>query len=155
MLAIVPPLTSRRPTPPEFARLGPALAAALLLLTLGAGLARSATRDYSGPRDLLARLRAEPAATRVYADLPLADWALWNEPGLRGRIAYDGRPELMTPAQFTDVIRFARLAPGWSKAVHGYSLIITNRATAQRLISGRGWTAAASSNGIVLLRRSG
>jgi len=155
MLAIVPPLTSRRPTPPEFARLGPALVATLLLLALGAGLARSATRDYDGPRDLLATLQAEPASKRVYADLPLADWALWNEPGLRGRIAYDGRPELMTPAQFTDVIRFARLAPGWPKAVRGYSLVITNHATAQRLISGRGWTPAASSNGIVLLQRAG
>ena len=155
MLAVVPPLTSRRRTPPEFAQLGAALAATLLLLILGAGLARSAARDYDGPRELLAALQAEPTSKRIYADLPLADWALWNEPGLRGRIAYDGRPELMTPAQFSDVIRFARLAPGWTKAVHGYSLIITNHATAQRLISGRGWTPAASSSGIVLLRRAG
>lgn len=154
LLAVVPPLTSRRPTPPEFGRLGPALVATLLLAITGAGLVRTATRNYDGPRNLLATLQAEPASLRVYADLPLADWALWNEPGLRGRVAYDGRPELMTPAQFTDVIRFARLAPGWAKAVRGYSLIITNHAVAEHLIGARAWTAAASSDGIVLLRRA-
>jgi hypothetical protein len=155
LLAIVPPLTSRRPTSAEFARLGPGLAALLLLVTLGAGLARTATRDYDGPSTLLAKLQGEPASLRVYADLPLADWALWNEPRLRGRIAYDGRPELMTPAQFTDVIRFARLAPGWPRAVRGYSLIITNDAIAKRLVGGHAWTPAAAANGVVLLRRAG
>jgi hypothetical protein len=36
----------------------------------------------------------------VFADDRHADWLLWAQPSLRGRIAYDIRFELLTPQQF-------------------------------------------------------
>jgi hypothetical protein len=152
MLAVAPRLASRRPAGAEFRRLAPTLVAAVLLLAVGAGLAWSARRDYDGPARLFAALDRQPQAARVYADLPLTDWALWNDPSLRGRMAYDGRPELMTPEQFADVIRFARLTPGWPTVLRGYSLVLTNRAIARRLARS-GWRAIAAADGVVVLRR--
>jgi len=151
MVAVAAPLAGRRPAGAEFRRLAPTLVAVALFAGIGAGLAWSATRDYDGPVRLVAALERQPQAARVYADLPLADWALWNDPGLRGRIAYDGRPELMTPGEFAGVIRFARLSPGWPAALRGYSLVLTNPAIAHRLA---GWRVIAAADGVVLLRRS-
>lgn len=156
MLAIVPSLTTRRPASAEFARLGATLASCVMLVAICAGLACSASRDYDGPRSVIAILRSEPRTTRVYADLPLADWVLWEAPQLRGRVAYDGRPELMTQKQFSDVIRFERLSPGWPAAVHGYSLLVTNKAIAHRLTHpGHAWKSIGAADGIVLLQRAG
>jgi hypothetical protein len=58
----------------------------------------------------------------------------------------------MTPEQFADVIRFARLTPGWPTVLRGYSLVLTNRAIARRLARS-GWRAIAAADGVVLLRR--
>jgi hypothetical protein len=153
-LAVVPPLTSRRAATDEFRRGGPTLVAAAMLAAMGGALAWAGHRDYDGSRPLAARLQAEPGSTLVYADLSLADWALWVAPELRGRIAYDGRPELMTPQQFDGVIRFARLSPGWREAVRGYAVLVTNDAVALRL-RGHGWRSIGTARGIDLLRRSG
>jgi hypothetical protein len=156
MLAIVPSLTSRKAATADFARLGATLAAGVMLVAICAGLAWSASRDYNGPRSVIAMLRSAPPTTRVYADLTLADWVIWEAPQLRGMVAYDGRPELMTPREFTDVIRFSRTRPGWRAAVHGYSLIVTNETTAHHVTrSGHGWRSIQTAGGIVLLQRTG
>jgi len=153
-LAVVPPLASRKAAGAEFRRLGPTVVAAVLLALIGAGLAWSGRRDSAGPRTVAAVLRSEPRSVRVYPFLTLADWALWSAPNLSGRIAYDGRSELMTPDQFADVARFARLSPGWRRAVRGYSLLVVNDAIARRL-DGHGWRRVAAAQGIDLLRRVG
>jgi hypothetical protein len=152
ILAVVPPLATRKGSAAAFARLGPTLVAGLMLTAICAGLAWSASRDYDGPGSLVATLRSQPRTTLVYADLPLADWVLWSSPRLRGRVAYDGRPELMTKRQFADVVRFARLSHGWPAAVRGYSLLVTNEKIARRL-TGSAWRPIGSGKGIVLLRR--
>ena len=153
-LAFVSPLVGRKTSVAAFARRGPTVVAALLLTAVCAGLAWAGSRDYDGPATLSAMLQNESPTTRVYADLPLADWVLWTAPQLRGRVAYDGRPELMTRRQFAGAIRFARLTPGWSDAVRGYSLLVTNRAIAHRVAApGGAWKPIGSAKGIVLLRR--
>lgn len=152
-LAVVPPLTSRRSANDEFRAGTATVIAAAMLAAIGCALAWSGSRDYNGPNMLAARLQAEPASTLVYADLRLADWALWAAPRLRGRVAYDGRPELMTSKQFTGVIRFARLSSRWKADVAGYALLVTNDAIAARL-RGHGWRSIGAAQGIDVLRRA-
>jgi len=154
VLAVVPPWTSRRSPDDEFRRPLATLVAAALVAAIGCALAWSGQRDYGGPHVLAERLQHQPPGALVYADLSLADWALWAAPELRGRVAYDGRPELMTPQEFDGVIRFARLSPRWRSAVRGYTLLVTNDAIARRL-RGHGWRSVGSAQRIDLLRRVG
>ncbi len=154
LVAILPPLTTKRAAAPSFAGRGATVAASILLVTVAGALVFSAHRDYQGPSDVVAALRAAPPGVHVLADLDLADWVLWEAPQLRGRVAYDGRPELMTRPEFVgEVVRFARLLPGWPVALRGYGLVVTNRAIARRLTRSRTWTAIRAGGGVVLLRR--
>ena len=92
----------------------------------------------------------------VFADLELADRLLWKIPALRGRIAYDGRPELLSRRQFDGVIRFARQEPGWQEFVRGYSLVVTNRAIARSMAeTGRWQRVYAADKTFVVVRRTG
>jgi hypothetical protein len=92
----------------------------------------------------------------VFADLELADRLLWKIPELRGRLAYDGRPELLSRRQFDGVIRFARQEPGWQEFLRGYSLVVTNRAIARSMAeTGRWQRVYAADKAFVVVRRTG
>ncbi len=155
LLAVVPPLTTWRRRTGDLRGAGAALTAAALVAGMLAGLAWIARTDYEGPRSVVAALRAEPRTVRVLADLPVADWVLWQAPQLRGRIAYDGRPELLTRREFVDdAVRFERFTPGWEQAVRPYTLIVTDTAIAERLVaSRRGWKPIRQAGGVVVLER--
>ncbi|HZT15040.1 MAG TPA: hypothetical protein VFA19_03760 [Gaiellaceae bacterium] len=156
VLAVVPPLTTRRLGVHDLRGVGATVTAGALVAGVLGGLAWMARQDYAGPANVAAALRAEPPTARVLANLTLADWALWEAPNLRGRVAYDGRPELLTRREFVDVaVRFERFRAGWARAVQPYTVIVTNRAIAQRLVaSHRGWRAVRRDGGIVLVERS-
>ena len=62
------------------------------------------------------RLRADPSA-RIFADEEYADWLLFEEPALAGRIAYDIRYELLTSAQLSRIVAFRKeKGPDWQAA---------------------------------------
>jgi hypothetical protein len=51
---------------------------------------------------------------QVYADERYADWLLWKDPRLRGRVAYDARFELLTNRQLVDLYFWrSRIGPNW------------------------------------------
>jgi hypothetical protein len=88
---------------------------------------------------LLALIRHKEPNELVFPDLVNADWLLWKVPSLRGHIAYDGRPELLTRRQWNGVVQFERQERGWQTAVRGYSLIVTSPAIAQRVVKTGRW----------------
>jgi hypothetical protein len=62
---------------------------------------------------------------RVFADVKYADWLLWREPQLRGRIAYDARFELLSTAQLVRIYGFAQpFSDAWQRASAGYDVLV-------------------------------
>jgi hypothetical protein len=101
------------------------LALAGLGAALGGTLARPATafeREYpAAAADAVAAAR--PA--RVFADVKYADWLLWREPQLRGRLAYDARFELLSRPQLIRIYDFAQpYSDAWRRASAGYDLLV-------------------------------
>jgi hypothetical protein len=74
---------------------------------------------------------------KVFADVRFADWLLWRDPGLRGRIANDARFELLTSAQLTR-LRDAVIAlgPDWKRGLRGFRLIVLDRRYAPQAVAG-------------------
>ena len=158
MLAVMPSLALRRADAPSFR--GPA---ATVLAALGvsailaaAGWAASRPYEVSSEARGLAVVREQMQGGLVFADLELADRLLWKIPELRGRLAYDGRPELLSRRQFDGVIRFARQEPGWQEFLRGYSLVVTNRAIARSMAeTGRWQRVYTADKAFVVVRRTG
>jgi len=152
-LALLPPLASGRAPRPFH---GP-MATAFALVALGGIVAAAgwaSARSYASPDDrALPAVRAEAREGRVFADLTLADWLLWNVPSLRGRIAFDGRPEILTRRQFKGIVRVERLSDGWRRELHGYRLFVMPQPRHHRLRLS-GWSPVHADDNLVVLRRS-
>jgi hypothetical protein len=64
-------------------------------------------------------------SVRVLANDEYADWLLFREPELRSRIAFDGRWEILTPAQMTAVVDFLfQRTPRWAQVARGYRVFV-------------------------------
>ena len=62
---------------------------------------------------------------RVFATLRYADWLLFEEPGLAGRVALDARVELLSRAQLRRLALFnSRSGDGWKGAASGYRVLV-------------------------------
>ena len=73
-------------------------------------------------------LAADPKA-RVVAAEGSADWLLYEIPELRGRIAFDGRFEILSQPQFQAVRDYLKQSgPNWQRASRGYSIIVVDPA---------------------------
>jgi hypothetical protein len=85
-------------------------------------------RDY--PTGALSRVEATLASDRsagIYADERYADWLLWKDPALRGRIAYDARFELLSNRQLVDLYFWrSRIGPNWQASARGDRLILVD-----------------------------
>jgi hypothetical protein len=67
-------------------------------------------------------------ATRVFASDKYADWLLWRNPKLAGRVAFDIRFELNSRAQIRRLSNyFGRIGPNWQAAARGYQVIVLGR----------------------------
>jgi hypothetical protein len=155
-LAVLPPLATRRNVRFQ----GTAAAAAVvgvsaaLLVSLALIPGRAVPLNSWRP-DRLGAVRELPARERVYADLELADWLLWEVPSLRGRVAYDGRPELLTRWEFNEVVmRAATFAPGWQRVLAPYRLVVLDPSRAARLVRLGGWRKLSTAPRFVVLARS-
>jgi hypothetical protein len=70
----------------------------------------------------------------VFADPVHSDWLIWQEPALAGRIAFDGRWELLTTRQvdrFSEFLR--RSGPGWQRPARGYAVVTLDSSGQQKL----------------------
>jgi hypothetical protein len=119
---------TRTLTGPIAARLGLAIGAAALVIAGFVFLSPRASFMQYWPSTAAARV-AEVAARdpgqRVFADDDYADWLLWREPQLRGRIAYDVRFELLNRAEFQKLSEYRdRKGEHWRRAADGYGVFV-------------------------------
>jgi hypothetical protein len=71
--------------------------------------------------------QANPSV-KVLTDVRFADWLLWRDPSLRGRLANDIRFELLTSHQIDRLTHvFAVIGIDWKRGARGYRLIVLDR----------------------------
>jgi hypothetical protein len=79
-------------------------------------------------------LRQDPDA-RIFASYDLADWLLFTTPESRGRIAFDGRWEILEPQSFGRIMRyFGQRGLAWEQPTQGYRLIVLNPTIQKALV---------------------
>src|SRR5919198_112173 len=110
----------RLPAPRAFAAAGLGATAAVAAFSF-ARPASSFTPDW--PSGAARAVSAQPAPY-VFADDRTADWLLWEDPRLAGRLAYDVRYELFDDCQFRELLAFRnRSGEGWRSAAAGYGVL--------------------------------
>jgi hypothetical protein len=73
---------------------------------------------------------AQAAATaagpdgRVFATSPYADWLLWSQPNLAGRVAFDARFELLSTGQIHELALLQGRSGDWLRTVSGYRVFV-------------------------------
>jgi hypothetical protein len=71
-------------------------------------------------------LRDDPRA-RVFATYQYPDWLLFVSPVTRGRVAYDGRFELLSQRQMFSLVDYDdETGVGWERPADGYRLLVVN-----------------------------
>ena len=91
--------------------------------------------EWHGPAAaaVSAAVTRDPAA-RVFASDRDADWLLWREPRLAGRMAFDIRFELDSRAQIRRLYNFfGRIGPHWEAVADGYQVIVLDRHAHERV----------------------
>jgi hypothetical protein len=99
---------------------------------------------------------AAGAHRRVFANEEFADWLVFENPKLAGRIAYDSRFELLTSRQLRSVVEFRNLVAGWPSTVRGYSVLVLDTMDDRkpiRALRARGAQVVARRGPVVVLKR--
>jgi hypothetical protein len=125
-------LDARRPGSVEPKRLNLLLATATtgaVALTAVVLATRPESWFTTGFRDRAAQAVSAGAGAHgdVFSDEAYADWLLWREPELRGRVAYDARLELLSSAQLAAIARFKGLSGNWMRILRGYDVVVLPR----------------------------
>jgi hypothetical protein len=111
---------------------------AALALLLAVTLARPAAwfeRPYPpAAADAVASAAARHPSARVYADAKYADWLLWREPQLRGRIAYDIRFELLPTERIVQIYNFNNPGGAWREPAGGHRVLVLDESVSARPI---------------------
>jgi hypothetical protein len=76
----------------------------------------------------VAKAVREAPGTKVFADVRYADWLIWEQPSLTGRVAYDVRFELLSRRQLAAVSTFNNPGRNWHTASAGYAVLVLDRA---------------------------
>jgi hypothetical protein len=120
-------------------RLGVAFAAAAVVLVSTVLAAAQPSGRYAGAWPATAARRvadlaeARPEA-KVFADARHADWLLWEQPQLAGRIAYDIRFELLSRRQFEQLVAYRSRADGWRRTIDAYDVVVVDHAAQPGLV---------------------
>jgi hypothetical protein len=132
-LAVLPPLVDRLrgpvANPPRMNR----VLAVTVLATALISFAAVATKPTSWFTSKFPPTAAQTAARaagpdgRVFATSPYADWLLWSQPTLAGRVAFDARFELLSTDQLHRIALLQARSGDWLKTVNGYSVFVLNR----------------------------
>ena len=95
--------------------------------------------DFQRPA-LLTAVRAathDDPSLKILADVRFADWLLWRDPQLGGRIANDARFELLAAEQIITLERvFNALGPDWKQGARGYRLLVLDRMASPDAVKG-------------------
>jgi hypothetical protein len=117
---------------PELGRLNRLLAVAVIVAVVGAtavvaGKGRSwLLADY--PTAAAGAVAGSAGQTgTVLSTTDFADWLLWRQPGLSGRIAYDTRFELLTSNELARAARYLVQAGAWRATARPYRVFVLDR----------------------------
>jgi hypothetical protein len=110
-------------------RLNRLLATAMLGVVLVAAFAVAAKPQgwFTGgfpPAAAAAAARVAGPHGKVIASSPYADWLLWSEPKLSGRVAFDARYELLTKSQLSTLGAFEARVGAWMTTTRGYAVVV-------------------------------
>ena len=83
--------------------------------------------------DAVARIAARDPGVRVFANERFADWLLLQHPELRGRLAFDGRFELLTAEELRSIVAFRVRIVGSQRVTRPYALLVLDPATEKKL----------------------
>ena len=73
----------------------------------------------------VARIAAQHSNARVWSTSLFTDWLLWEQPTLRGRLAFDVRFGMLTPTQLHDLYAFGtQTGLDWRSSAKGYALVV-------------------------------
>jgi hypothetical protein len=84
------------------------------------------TADFPGGAADAAATAVRPNG-RVLATSQYADWLLWTEPALAGRVAFDARFELFTRKQLGKLGAYEGRVDDWVATTRGYSVFVLDR----------------------------
>lgn len=135
----------RRAKAPERARLNAVLGAAVtiaLLYAIAATMIRPQSQlELAYQRtQILQVVRSQTAGDpglRVFTDVRFADWLLWRDPALAGRVAYDAEFELLSPAQMDNLVwLFSAAGADWKQAAQGDRLLVLDRTASPDTVQG-------------------
>jgi hypothetical protein len=78
----------------------------------------------AGARVIASEAERDPGA-RIFASIRFADWILWRDPRLRGRVAYDTRLEMLSGKQLTEIFDWGnRIGDDWRRAAAGDRILV-------------------------------
>jgi hypothetical protein len=83
------------------------------------------TRDFPpAAADRVAQVAARDPHARIFANERFADWLVLEHPSLAGRIAFDGRFELLTTKELERIVEFRARIAGSTSVIRGYRLLV-------------------------------
>ena len=164
-LAVLPPLVDhlRGPVqnPPRMNRILAITVLATALFAVAAVATKPTSWFTSGFPPAAAQAAAAAAGPqgRVFATSPYADWLLWSQPTLAGRVAFDARFELLSTAQLEQIARVQARSGDWLETLNGYRVFVlgrhSDRSLERSLIEHLLARVVFSSPQVVVLRRRG
>ena len=152
---------SQMPAPPP-RRLNTALAAVAVAAVTLAVVVAATQRDSWLLRNY-PTAEADAAATaagktgRVFANEAYADWLIWIQPRLAGRVAFDSRFELLTDREMASAVNFHAAVGDWRATAAGYPVLVlstSHDAPVDELLHAPRVQVAARGGGITVLRRA-
>jgi hypothetical protein len=109
--------------------------------------------------DRVAQIAAQDPGARIFANERYADWLVLEHPELAGRIAFDGRFELLTGKELKRIVEFRARIIGSTKVIGGYSLLVLDPATREegkvtaQLLAGHGRQVVYRDRHIIVIRQ--
>ena len=129
-LAVLPPLVDTLlPSAEAPKRLNRVLALTVLGTAVVAAVAVAAkptswfTHAFPSAAARAADTTAAPGS-KVFVTSPYADWVLWTEPGLNGRVAFDTRFELLSLGQLEQLGKLEGASGDWQRSLRGYRVFV-------------------------------
>jgi hypothetical protein len=114
--------------------------------------------DWRALQQVSTLARVHPTA-RIYTDGHFADWLLWHNPSLAGRVAYDSRLELLTATQLRHLAEVAQdPVPGTRDILAGYGIFVLDSAqpdTYKRMLHRSAGTLVLRGRGVAVAARPG
>jgi hypothetical protein len=92
------------------------------------------TRDFpAAASKAVARVTQRDPGLRVFANERYADWLVLEDPGVAGRLAFDGRFELLRTDQLKRIVEFRARTEGATSVLRGYGLYVLDPASERKV----------------------